>query len=455
MSDRHVKIGFSLWPIGFHASAWRLPEATQHGAADPRILTDAIRTAERGTFDYFFMGSGLVSIVDRSSTYHFNRNHADAFKLDSFGVTHYAAAVSEHIGLVATVNSTYQDPFLVAREAATLDHLSRGRAAVNIITGNVPAAAHNFGRTEHPDGDFRYERAAEFVEVLRALWDSWEDGWLVGDKRTGQLLDLQRSHPIDFQGKHFGVRGPLNVPRPPQGQIPIIHAGDSEHSREFGAEFADIRFIRFTGTPAQQREYYADGKARLAAYGRDPQEYSLLPGLAVYPGNTRAEARAKFRHVQELSVLHYSGAHLSETLGVDVSGAEASEKVAVVVDRAELGERAWIVDEAFEAYGDDAITLAQLFGYLGNKPFDGTTVVGSGEDVADWIEEQFTAQTLDGVVLFNTYLPGNLDDFVNLVVPELQRRGLFRKSYDTSTFREHFQLPAKPNRFSAADHGKR
>ncbi len=457
--NRQVKIGFSIWPNGRHSSSWRLPEANPGREFDPQTYIDTLKLAEKGTFDYYFVGNGLSSQIDNPhavSGYH---------KPDTFGITSYLAAISTHIGLVATLNTSYQDPYNTARQAATLDHLSKGRAALNIVLGRDDEAAKNFGLQAHPDNTERYERGEEFMDVLNALQDSWEDDWFVGDKQKGVFADLSKAHRLNHSGKHFGVQGPLNVPRPLQGRVPIVHAGQSERSYEFGAKYADIRFIPFE---SNQGEYYRQNKARLAKYGRREEDYYLLPGITFYAFESSREAHAKFREVQNLSLVEWAPQRLSRGLGVDLSRVNPKEKVVDVLDLSKLPdpaffnahvsspewqafkhseETAWIVHKAIEAFGDENISFEELFHFFVNGPYHQVPVVGSGVEVADWIEEQWREHRLDGVVVFPPYLHDPLKNFVELVVPELRRRGIFRTEYKTSTFRGHFNLPKAENRF--------
>ena len=210
----------------------------------------------------------------------------------------FVAAATERIGIVATVNTTYAHPFNVARATATLDHLSGGRLALNVVTGRDPEAAANFGRDAHWDTDQRFDTATEFTEVVHRLWDSWEDGALVAEKDGGRFVDAARVHRIDFRGEQFDLRGPLNIVRPPQGQVPILTAGESERSREYGAKYADVRF----GTALQldkAKAYYAEVKARLVKHGRAPESQSLVCGIAYYVGETRSEGHSLYRRIQD------------------------------------------------------------------------------------------------------------------------------------------------------------
>jgi FMN-dependent oxidoreductase (nitrilotriacetate monooxygenase family) len=455
MTGKEIKLGFSIWPTGRHASSWRLPEAHAHGSVDPDFLRSVAQKLERAKFDYFFIGNQLSSdpAAQRSS-------HIGVFKIDAFSLASYVAAVTSKIGIVATVNANFIDPYNTARSAATLDHLSKGRAALNVITST--GAGDNYSQEANFTSD--YGRTEELVEVIQALWDSWEDGAVVADKAGGQWVDPDRAHALNHVGRHFQVAGPLNIPRPPQGQLPIVHAGASENSKEFGAKFADVRFSPFVDIE-WNRAYYADVKSRLAKYGRNEADQYVLPGITFYVAETSREAHAKFREVQNLSVNAYDEAAVSARLNTDLTGVPASSRLADVVDIASLEtvfdlsaagvfaarNTPTLIDLAFRSFGDDNITLLDFFQFLGNGPYPQSPVVGSATEVADWLENQVDGKVLDGAVVFPAFLPGSLDSFTELVVPELRRRGRVRSEYTTSTFREHFALPVPRNRFALTE----
>jgi FMN-dependent oxidoreductase (nitrilotriacetate monooxygenase family) len=270
---KHLRLGFSIWATGFHPAGWRLPEARADGTFDPAFLRRTAQLSEAAKLDFYFIGDRVVGLPEQQSEHPNLVLRPEALTLAGF-----VAAVTERIGIVATVNTTYAHPFNVARATATLDHLSGGRLALNVVTGRDPEAAANFGRDAHWDTDQRFDTATEFTEVVHRLWDSWEDGALVAEKDGGRFVDAARVHRIDFRGEQFDVRGPLNIVRPPQGQVPILTAGESERSREYGAKYADVRF----GTALQldkARAYYAEVKARLVKHGRAPESQSLAVWL--------------------------------------------------------------------------------------------------------------------------------------------------------------------------------
>jgi len=444
--SRTIKLAYSAWPTGRHASAWRLPEAFNGGTVDPVYLTDTARSAERGLFDYYFMGNAISSTPDAQTIW-----HNDVFKLEGFTVASYVAAVTRNIGLVVTVNSSYQDPFDTARAIVSLDHLSHGRAGLNIVTGieGIDAPAQNYGQVRHISGADKYRKADEFISVINALSDSWEDGNFRDDRPGGVFIDVSRAHTIDFKGDFFSVRGPLNLPRPPQGQIPIVHAGGSESSFIYGGHYADIRFSPFVSTE-WNIEYYAKAKSYLAPFGRDPDDLYVIPGITFYVGGTDGEARQKFREVQDLVVTDYAPAQLTTVLKRDLSKVDRKERVIDVLSESDFEQNKWL-KTAFAAFGGDRISFLDLYHYVANRGhLNQPPVVGSGKTVARWIADQFDARALDGVKLFPPYSRGPLDAFVDLVVPELQRLGVYKTSYEAATLRGHLDLPKPPNRYTSS-----
>jgi FMN-dependent oxidoreductase (nitrilotriacetate monooxygenase family) len=442
---RHIKIGFSIWATGFHPAGWRLPEARTDGTFDPQFIGEMARLSERGKLDFFFIGDRVVGLPETQA------EHPNlVLRPEALTLAAYVAAVTSRIGIVTTVNTTYADPFNVARATANIDHLSGGRLAFNVVTGRNPEAAANFGRSEHWATDRRFDNATEFIEVVKGLWDSWEDDALVADKAGGMFIDPRKVHRLNFKGEHFSVSGPLNIARPPQGQIPLLTAGESERSQEFGAKYADIRF----GTTPHidsAKTYYAAIKSRLAKYGRSAEDQQLVTGIAVYVGHTAREAHDKYREIQNLTVTNYDLTTLSGALGVDLKRYTLDTPVADIEELANPPvEAARIVQQARSSFGTDKVTVRDVFLYF-RRSGGGAEVVGDAKKVADVFQQWFEERAADGFILFPPYLPGTAELFVELVVPELQRRGLLRTEYEGRTFRDHFGLKRPANRNAAAE----
>lgn len=444
--SRRMHLGLTIWPTGFHPAAWRLPGSPSDGNSNPALLQQAARTAERGVFDFFFIGDRLVGLTASQFA-----APNEVLRPEALTLAANVAAVTERIGLIATVNTTYSDPYNVARATATIDHLSRGRVGLNIVTGKNVEVARNFGRDQHWDNDRRYDWATEYIQVLRLLWDSWEDDARVADPATGRFVDAERVHRIDFHGEFFSVDGPLNVERPVQGHLPIINAGASERSRELGAEYSDLRFTNSSTLGLENaRAYYADLKGRLARYGRQPSEQLIVPGMAVYAEETDRAAYEAYATLQGLlSIGPAQRARLSEVLGASVTDVPGDAPLDDVVQIADLApEAARLLDSARELYGRDRVSVDEVAASLVRGGLF-KEVVGSPTRVADVLQEWFESEAADGFMIFPPRVPHSVEAFVDLVVPELQRRGLHRRAYTGTTLRDHLGLDRPRNRFAA------
>lgn len=440
---RTLRLGLAAYGTGWDLDAWRLPEATNFGLHDPGVILDIARTAERGKLDYVFAGSALGSEPDR-----LNR----IFRWDNFVYAYHAAAVTENLGFVMSVNSSFEHPYSTARQLATLDNFNRGRTALNVVFGidRDGDPVGNFGKNPVPTEETKYARAREFTTVVnRLLHDSWDDDFLLDDRAGGTLVRPGSWHETGFHGEHFDVRGPLNVPPPVQSHIPIVQVGLSEESLRYGADFAQLRFSPYFGI-SRGKEEYRRLKERVAANGRDPEKFKIIPGITFYLAGTVREARAKFNEINAFQLTEALPAAFSEALGVDLSRVRDSERVLDVIDIDELADDALkplISDRARDVkndrellrqilttrIGEDA-TLRELYHYVQRARHEQQpSVVGDARAIADWLEENFEERVLDGVQLFPPYHRGPADLFVDLVVPELQRRGIFRTEYEAST----------------------
>ncbi|MFP2897631.1 LLM class flavin-dependent oxidoreductase [Corallococcus sp. 4LFB] len=431
---RQLHLGLFLFAAGYHPAGWRLPEARSDGAFDARFLQQIARKLERARFDFFFLGDLLSSGTEMQSQF-----PSQMVRLEPFTMLANVAAVTEKMGLVVTANTTYCEPYHIARMTASLDHLSGGRAAWNVVTGGDARAARNFGRDGHGENALRYARAEEFVQVVMRLWDSWEDDALVRDKATGRFVDDDKVHAIHHEGDHFVVEGPLNVARPPQGQVPLVSAGTSERSHEFCARFSNVVF---TGQSVfeEARRFYADIKSRLVRHGRQAHELHVMPGLVPIVGATEAEARNTYRRLCELLPFEFDSRRLSRWMGVELGPCSPDDPVAGLPALTGASAVRPYIELARQACGRAALTLGDLFHFFAAAARGHLLVVGSAGQIADRIEEWFVNEAADGFNICPPYLPGGLDLFLEGVVPELQRRGLFREDYQGSTFREHFGL---------------
>jgi FMN-dependent oxidoreductase (nitrilotriacetate monooxygenase family) len=428
-----------LMSCGHHEAAWRLPESDPFANLDLGHWTKLAQLAERGTFDSVFL-------ADAPALWG-NAAHRPGGALEPTLLLTALAGVTSHIGLIATASTTYNDPFNLARRFASLDHISGGRAGWNIVTTATQAAAQNFGLDEVPGHRERYQRAAEFVDVSVALWDSWEDGAEIGDKAAGRYVDPARIHPVDFAGEYFRVRGPLNVPRSPQGRPLLVQAGSSEDGREFAARYAEAVFTA-QQTLADAQEFYADLKHRAQKQGRNPQQLKILPGLVPVIGSTQAEAQALEAELEELIIPEHALAHLAQVLEVPPDTLALDRPLpATVYARENVRGAQSRYQLIVELARRDRLTVRQLIGRLGGGRGH-RTFAGTPEQVADTIAEWSDAAAADGFNVMPPALPSGLETFVEHVIPILQKRGLARTEYAGTTLRDHYGLPRPPSQYA-------
>jgi FMN-dependent oxidoreductase (nitrilotriacetate monooxygenase family) len=347
------------------------------------------------------------------------------------------ATVTNHVGLVATASTTYEEPFNLARKFASLDLISGGRAGWNLVTSSNELEAQNFGREKHMAHDDRYDRAIEFAEVVKGLWNTYEDDAFVYDKASGQFFDPGKMHLLRHKGKHFSVSGPLNVPRSPQGHTVIVQAGASELGRELAAETGEVIFAAHT-TPEATKAFYQDLKGRMPKYGRDPDHLKILPGVSVFVGRTEEEARQRFEELQSLIDPKVGLSFLQMLLGgADLSGYPLDGPLP---DLPPTNSNQSTQKRIIEAARRDNLTIRQVYAKMAAAKM-GLMVLGSPSQIADRFQEMFEDGVCDGFILMFPYMPGYLEDFVALVVPELQRRGIFRTGYEGTTLRQNLGLP--------------
>ncbi|GAA3408855.1 LLM class flavin-dependent oxidoreductase [Paenibacillus hodogayensis] len=439
-SARKLHLNAFLFGTGHHEASWRLPGAAPEKNTEFSHIRAIAQTAERGLLDSLFLADGY---------------EGRANKLEPFTLLSALAAATKRIGLIATVGTTYNEPFHVARKFASLDHISKGRAGWNIVTG-AGAAAPNFSREEHPEHSERYETAEEFVEIVKRLWDSWEDDAIVNDKVGGIHIDNSKVHDINFQGDRYKVRGPLNIARPPQGYPVLVQAGSSETGRSFAARFAEVIFTAQQSL-GEAQTFYADVKSRLAGYGRRPDELIIMPGISPILAETEAEARDIEDELFRLIDLDGAVRRLSERLGLELSASRIDEPLSVEAARRTEQvngnkSRHQLVLDLIER---ERLTLRQLINRLagarGHFTFTGTPL-----QLADTLEAWFRQGGADGFNVMPQVYPGGLELFVDRVVPELQNRGLFRTEYEGTTLRDNLGLNRPANvRYAADDHSQR
>ena len=442
-SERQIKLGAFIMATGHHVAAWRHPLAEADAGHNIEHYRHLAQEAERGLFDLVFVADSPAGWDgDRDPEIRSRVSHSAHFE----PVTLWAALsqVTEHLGFVATASTTYEDPYLLARKFASLDHISKGRAAWNVVTTGADVSK-NFSIPGHPAHANRYERAEEFVDLVLDLWDSYEDDALVIDKESGIFLDPSKVHAINHRGQVFTVAGPLNVARSPQGRPVVVQAGASEPGRQLAARTAEAIFTA-NQTLADAQAFYSDLKGRLPAFGRRAEDLVIMPGIFPVLGGTEAEAKANYDQIQSLVHPVIAWSILKQYyVGVDLSGYSLDDKAPPLPQDTELNKSRLKLVSDLAARG---LSLREL--YLSLATARGhRTVVGTPEQVADAIEEWFTQGAADGFNIMPPVLPTALTDFVDQVVPILQKRGLYRTSYAGRTLRENLGLERPANRFAS------
>jgi alkanesulfonate monooxygenase len=439
MGKRQMKLGAFIRSTGHHVASWRHPQAAADSDVSFPFYLEVARLAERGLFDMLFFADVLtlpnheLDVLSRT---------AYIMRPCPFTVLSALASVTEQIGLVCTATTTYDEPYHIARRFATLDLISGGRSGWNLVTSATPAEAMNFSREAHAAPSDRYRRAREFADVVRGLWDSWDEDAFLRDKESGIFFDAAKAHALSHSGEHFRIRGPLNVARSPQGQPVMVQAGSSEDGKELAAEYAEVVFTAHQTLEAAQK-FYADVKARMAKYGREPDEAKIMPGIFATVGRTEEEARAKYDQLQELIDPNVGLMLLTEFLGFDLSGYPVDGPLPELPEKLMSQSRpALLVDLARR----NNLTIKQL--YLSMAGGRGhLQILGTPSHIADILQEWFETGAADGFNIMPPLLPGGLQDFVELVIPELQRRGLFRMQYEGRTLREKLGLRRPVSRY--------
>ncbi|MDZ8106444.1 MAG: LLM class flavin-dependent oxidoreductase [Nostoc sp. DedQUE12a] len=436
--SKQLKLGAFMRPVSIHTGAWRYPAALPDANFNFPALKQFIQKLEQGKFDAFFMADHLAVLNMPLNA--LKRSHT-VTSFEPFTLLSALASVTEHIGLVATASTTYDQPYHIARRFASLDHISGGRAGWNIVTTSNPDAALNFGLSEEVEHDERYVRAREFYDVVTGLWDSFADDAFIRDVESGIYFDPAKMHVLNHKGKHLSVRGPLNIARPVQGWPVIVQAGASEAGRQLAAETAEVVFASASSLEVG-KAFFADIKGRVRAIGRDPESIKILPGALVIVGGTVAEARAKRVHLD--SLVHYDSgiASLNSALGYDVSGFDPDGPLPEIPPtNAGKTSRERVIGLAQR----ENLTIRQLAQRIGS--YGGLAFVGTPQTIADEMEQWLTEEGSDGFNVMFPFLPEGLNDFVDKVVPELQRRGIFRQEYEGKTLRENLGLARPTNRF--------
>jgi len=453
-NGEHLVLGVTARTLGAWPAGWRYPGAHHDPLADAGALHRLAATAERAGLDFIFFGDWLATAPE----YEFSDPYLLA-RIEPFAAVGYLAALTERIGLIVTANTVHSEPYSVARATASLDLLSNGRIGLNLATGAEPRSASNYGTDAAPGAEDRLAAAAEYVELVQALWDSWQDDALVADVDSGQFIDASRIVPTNFRGRYHSSTGPLNVLRPPQGHLPIMLAGSSTGARQLSSLTADISLVS-PPTLDDAVLAYAETKATVEAYGRDPREHHLITPILPIVGATREDAWDVYDRLVSLVQgddgigkapgglpTTRSMRALAGVLGVPLTGVQLDEAVPRRVGArfSDLGKRLAAVVKARAGRtiaGERPITYRHL---LAAQTIVAPIAVGSADDIATHFETWFRASAIDGFTILPPFLDEQFDAFVDLVVPELQRRGLFRDGYEGSTLREHLGLSHPAN----------
>lgn len=437
--QRQMRLGAVIHGVGGSMTGWRHPDAVADASVNFGFYKENAQKAEAGKFDFVFIADGLY-ITEKSIPHFLNR-------FEPVTILSALAAVTSRIGLVGTLSTSYSEPFTVARQFSSLDHISGGRAGWNVVTSPLEGSALNFSKTleEHPDHEKRYRIATEYLQVTRGLWDSWEEDAFIRDKESGVFFDPDKMHRLNHKGEFFSVQGPLNIGRSRQGQPVVFQAGSSEDGKSLAAKEADAVFTNHETLEEAQR-FYRDVKSRAAALDRSPEEILILPGIGPIVGRTEEEAERKYQEIANLVTIE----HALDFLGRffehhDFSQYSLDEPFP---DLGDLGRNSFqsTTDRIKRQAKEENLTLRQVALRAATPK---GVFVGTPERVAGLIQEWFEAEGADGFIIGSS-VPGGLADFVDLVVPLLQERGLFRTEYEADTLRGNLGVPIPENRYTKA-----
>jgi FMN-dependent oxidoreductase (nitrilotriacetate monooxygenase family) len=438
---RQMSIGMNILGLGGHQSAWRIGEVPTSALVDSNYFTNIARISERGTLDAIFLADGPALAQDVS--------RQPGGRLEPTVLLTSVALATKYIGVIATASTTYNDPYNLARRFASLDHISGGRAAWNAVTNAGDAAAQNFGLAGAPLHVDRYDRADEFLEIAIKLWDSWEDDAIISDRMKGVFADDKKVHAINYVGKHFSVKGPLNVPRSPQGRPVLVQAGGSEGGKALGSRYADAIFTTQT-TLEDGVAFYKEMKERALQWGRDPDHLKIMPGLSTVIGSTEAEANRRCDELDSYQGPDGAVAQVAQRIGIPVKELDLDAELPWHrlgdLTPPESGSHGFF-EAQIKLAKREKLTVRQLSKRIrsGHR-----LVVGAPEQIADTLTEWFLAGAGDGFNLMPDMFPSGAEIFVDHVVPLLRKRGVFRHEYAGTTLRDHLGLPRPASQYAAS-----
>lgn len=436
MTKKQMKLGLFLMGTGHHIASWRHPEAQADASENVEFFKEVAVKAEEGKLDMLFLSDGL--------TFNELSHPAEQVRFEPLTLHAVLSTVTKNIGLTATASTTYNEPFHIARKFSSLDHLSGGRAAWNIVTSYYEAEASNFNQDQHLDHSLRYERADEFVEVVKGLWDSYEDDALARNKQTGEYITKGKLHTLNHKGEYYSVRGPLNSSRPPQGRPVLVQAGSSDAGTTLAAKQADVIFTA-QQTLADAQKFYKLLKDKAVAAGRERDDVKIMPGVSVYVAETEELARAKYEELQQLITPEIGLDFLADYLGYDLSKHDLDGPLPsdIPPTNGNRSRQQLIIELAAR----ENLTIRELYlriaGSRGHR-----IIFGSPSQIADQLEEWVENEAADGFNLMPPYFPGGFTDFIDLVIPELQKRGSFRTEYEGTTLRENLGLQEVKSRYT-------
>ncbi|MGV1793714.1 LLM class flavin-dependent oxidoreductase [Rhizobium sp. A37_96] len=438
---RQIKLGAFLPGGGQHIAAWRHPDQPLDGAVNLKFHIELAQEAERGLFDAYFLADGLAIAFGGGV----EGGNARVVGFEPVTLFSAIASHTRNLGFIATASTTYEEPYSIARKFASLDLISGGRAGWNVVTTATEAAARNFNLDQQLPHAARYRRAAEHVSVVKKLWESFEDDAFIRDRDSGIYFDINKVHRTYHRGEHFQVEGPLNVSRSPQGHPVIVQAGQSHDGRDLAAATAEVIFTAHQKLETAQ-EFYRDIKTRAQGYGRDPSHVLVMPGVSPFVGRTQAEARQKYDRLTSLIVEEDGLALINALSGgeLNLAGIDLDGPLPPAPPTEGLKSRQHLIRQIAD---ENHFSIRQLYQWIASARGH-FTIVGSAVEIADTLQEWFESEGADGFNILPPWLPTGLTDFVDLVIPELQRRGLFRTVYEGRTLRENLGLPFPHTRWS-------